>query len=119
MPFLIVDDFRNSWIYADDDYRLTWEDILWNERDGKVTVSASNNKRMSWKRMRTFIKKLVASGYATVEKAGRGGTVLRLQRSEIFYTKYSKKGASPSARQQQRPVFRNADQDFSKEETFE
>lgn len=118
MPFLIVDDFRSSWIFADDAYRLTWEDMLWNERDGKVTVSVSNNKRMSWKRMRTFIKKLVASGYATVEKADRGGTVLKLERSEVFCTKYSKKGASPSARQQ-RPVFRNADQDFSKEETFE
>lgn len=117
MPFLIVDDFRSSWIFADDAYRLTWEDMLWNERDGKVTVKFRNN-RLTMQRMRTFIKKLVASGYATVEKAGRGGTVLRLQRSEIFYTKYSKKGASPSARQQ-RPVFRNADQDFSKEETFE
>ena len=117
MPFLVVDDFRNTWIYSDDAYRLTWEDMLWNERDGKVKLSLSSNKRMKEKRMRTFVKKLVASGYATVEKTGPTGTVLRLNRSEVFCTKYSKKGASPSARQQ-RPVFRNADQDFSKEETF-
>ncbi|MBQ1653093.1 MAG: hypothetical protein IIT61_03080 [Bacteroidales bacterium] len=114
MPFLVVDDFRNTWIYSDDAYRLTWEDMLWNERDGKVKVSLRSNKRLSFQRMRTFVKKLVASGYATVEKTGPAGTVLRLNRSEVFCTKYAKKGKSA----QQRPVFRNDDQDFSKEENF-
>lgn len=114
MPFLVVDDFRNTWIYSDDAYRLTWEDILWAERDGKVKLSLSSNKRMKEKRMRAFVKKLVASGYATVEKTGPAGTVLRLNRSEVFCTKYAKKGKAA----QQRTVFRNADQDFTKEETF-
>lgn len=113
MPFLVVDDFRNTWIYSNDAYRLTWEDMLWNERDGKVRITL-NNKRLSIQRMRTFIKKLVSSGYATVEKTGPAGTVLRLNRSEVFCTKYAKKVKSA----QQRPVFRNDEQDFSKEETF-